>query len=286
MLINGFFDKSKYIIAQGERIFLDICEKGCGSGCIYCYAPNHKEKQKLLNKRKISAICKYVKSNYNFNKKIISLCPNTEPLKSKKSRKLILYIIKFFSDENSYIQISTKEKIPESYLKKIDDLVKSKVYINISIPTISGSDMLEPNAASVEQRFSNFAKQEKYKHINLCLYIKPFILKKQDYDLYIEYINRYHINTVFVGPTFNLDSDIPCISLYNKEKAKRMYSTQLEAMNEFTEVLRKNTKAKVFGSSVCGIYNDHYDSCSLELFNYGDKVCNDCKLQRSLCLYG
>lgn len=232
MRINGFFKESKYIIVQGERIFIDICERGCGSGCLYCYAPYHDDLQILLNKKQIDAICRYIKNNYNFDKKIISLCPNTEPLKSKESIELILYIIDFFADENCYIQISTKEIIPEYFLKKIHGLCKSKIYINISIPSINNADVLEPNAASVEERFNNFLMKEIYCNINFCLYIKPFIMKEQDRELYIKYIKHYQIDMVCVEPTFNNDSDVPCISLYNKHSAKKMYNTQVELVVE------------------------------------------------------
>lgn len=282
METNSFFKESEYIIVQEERIFIDICERGCGSGCLYCYAPYHNDPQKLLNKKQIDAICRYIKNNYNFDKKIISLCPNTEPLKSKESIELILYIIDFFSEKDCYIQISTKEIIPEYFLKKIHDLDKSKIYINISVPSISNSDVLEPNAASVEERFNNFAMKEIYYNIKFCLYIKPFVMKEQDREVYIKYIKHYHIDIVCVGPTFNNDSEVPCISLYNKDKAQKMYHTQVESMNEFIESLRSETNAKVFGSSICCIYNEYYNDCILELFNYSNQICKDCNLQRSI----
>ncbi len=282
MGINSIFNELKYIIVQEERIFIDICVRGCGSGCLYCYAPYHNEPQRLLNKKQIDAICRYVKNNYDCEKKIISLCPNTEPLKSKESIELILYIIDFFSDTDCYIQISTKEIIPEFFLKKIHHLSKSKIYINISVPSISNSDALEPNAASVEKRFNNFAMKELYYNIKFCLYIKPFVMKEWDRELYIDYIKYYQIDLVCVGPTFNNDSEVPCISLYDKDEAQKMYNTQVKSMNEFIELLRSTTNAKVFGSSICCIYNEYYNNCILELFNYSNQICKDCKLQRGI----
>lgn len=220
MNVYNFFQESKYIIVQDGRIFIDICEHGCGSGCIYCYAPYHNASQRLLNKEQIGLICKYIKDNYNCSKTIISLCPNTEPLKSKESVELILYIINFFADMDCYIQISTKEIIPKYFLEELHDLSKSKKYINISVPVIKNSKILEPNAASIEERFSNFMMKNIYSNIDFCLYIKPFIMREQEYDLYVEYIKRYQIDTVCVGPIFNNDSEVPCISLYDKEKAQ------------------------------------------------------------------
>lgn len=267
---------------QDGRIFIDICEHGCGSGCIYCYAPYHNESQRLLSKEHIGLICKYIKDNYNCSKKIISLCPNTEPLKSKESVELILYIINFFADMDCYIQISTKEIIPKYFLEEIHNLSKSKKYINISIPVLKNSKILEPNAASIEERFNNFMMKNTYSNIDFCLYIKPFIMKEQEQNLYVEYIKRYQIDTVCVSPTFNNDSKVPCISLYDKEKAQKMYDVQIDSMNKFIELLRSTTKAKVFGSSICCIYNEHYNECVLELFHYSKQICEDCNLQRGV----
>lgn len=279
-----FFEEKKYIIEKGRRIFIDICESGCGNGCLYCYAPYHNEPQKLLKKKQIDAICRYVRDNYCFDNKIISLCPNTEPLKSKKSIELIIYIIKFFSHENCYIQISTKELIPEYFLENIEKDSKSRIYINISVPTIKNSNLIEPNAALAEQRINNFLHKKIYDNINFCLYIKPFILQEQEQELYVDYINRYDIDTVCVGPTFNIDSEIPCISLYDQYKAQKMYSIQISSIDTFISLLRKKTKARVFSSSVCCIYSDYYNECVLKLFDYGEQLCRDCSLKRSLVL--
>ena len=284
MALNDNFEVLKYIIVQDERIFIDICERGCGSGCLYCYAPSHNDAQILLDRKQIKMICAYIKDNYNFDKKIISLCPNTEPLKSKESIELVLYIIDFFSNECCYIQISTKERIPEYFLKRINVLSNPKIYINISIPVICNSSVIEPGAASVKERFDNFAMKDIYHNIHFCLYIKPFIMKEQDRNLYLEYINHYQIDTVCIGATFDKDCEVPCISLYNKDKAQKIYDLQVESINEFIELLHNTTKAKVFGSSVCRIYNQYYDICVLELFRYSEQICKDCSLQRSVPL--
>lgn len=284
-IVNNLFEEKKYIIVQGERIFIDICEKGCGNGCLYCYAPYHDEPQRFLRKKQIDAICKYVRDNYRFENKIISLCPNTEPLKSKKSIELVLQIINFFANENCCIQISTKELIPEYFLESIQKTGKSRIYINVSIPSIKNCRIFEPKAISAEQRMNNFQYKRRFSDINFCLYIKPFILQKKEQELYIDYIKRYEIDTVCVGVKFNNDSEIPCVSLYNQDKAQKMYIEQGTAIDDFIKLLREKTNAKVFGSSVCCIYSDCYNNCVLELFNYSNWICQDCALKRSLCPY-
>ena len=120
----------KYIILQEDRIFIDICQRGCGNGCAYCYVETNNESQVLLDMIQIEQICEYIKNHVECRNRIISLCPNTEPLKTTESIRMILYIIKFFLPLGCYIQISTKERVPEYFLKELQEVDSSRIYIN------------------------------------------------------------------------------------------------------------------------------------------------------------
>ena len=269
----------KYIIVQKQRIFIDICEYGCGSSCAYCYVPTKSKSQRLLSFDQIQHICHFIGTNYNCHKRIISLCPNTEPLKTEESINLILYIVRFFISLGSYIQISTKEKIPKYFLKAVDSISQGRVYINISIPYLINSEILEPNAAPVNERFDNFIEIQKYRNLKACLYIKPFDSQSPDIQTqYINMINSYNIQTVCVGVKFEKTTPLPCQSLYNKPQAKKLFEQQYLEINNFIMKIRGSTSARVYGSSICCIHNDFLEKCTLSLFEYDNLVCRDCAL--------
>lgn len=283
---HGFL--MKYIILQNDRIFIDICKHGCGSGCAYCYVETNNEPQVLLDMAQIKQICDYIKKHVECSKRIISLCPNTEPLKSKECVQRILYIIKFFLPLGCYIQISTKECVPEYFLKELQGVDSSKIYINISVPFLSNVEEIEPGAALIEKRLNVFKHTDAYPLINLCLYIKPFANKSIREQLeYVKIINEHNIKNVCVGVEFTDNTtDRPCISLYNKMMAADLFMNQAAQINEFVTILRNNTNANIFGSSICCIYNGHYDKCDLQLFEHDQLICEDCVIWRQKNIEG
>lgn len=275
----------KYIVARGQRIFIDISAHGCGSGCAYCYVDEKEEEQQLLSMCDIQSICELVERKYGCASKIISLCPNTEPLKSADSIKLILLIIRFFISRGSYVQISTKEKIPDYFLEEINGLARGRIFINISVPYITNADALEPGAASVSERLCNFILIEKYKNLNSCLYIKPFSERAfAEEKAYIDAINKYRVNTVCVGVNFDTNEKNPCQSLHNENVARVLFEKQGAELDRFVNVLRAHTKAKIFGSSVCCICSSLKQPCLLSLFNYDNVICEDCTCRERLPL--
>lgn len=271
--------ESKYIFVKPDRIFIDICKSGCGSGCSYCYAPKHNESQVLLDINEIMLICKYIKERYDCKKRIISLCPNTEPLKSKSSMKLVLYIVRYFSNLGGIVQISTKEKIPITLLENINSIENACVYFNISVPTITSAGTIEPFASPVKDRFSNFDFIGKYEKITFCLYIKPFFARKKDYEMYVKIINDYRIQNICVGPLFLNNEEVPCTSLYTKKTVEKIYDEQLHNILLFSKLVRDRTEAKVYNSSICCIYNKYFKQCVLELFYCDASLCKDCILK-------
>ena len=153
-----------------------------------------------------------------------------------------------------------------------------KIYINISIPVITHSDVIEPNAAKCSDRFDNFKFINNYSDINFCLYIKPLIQNQQDQETYVKNINFYNISKVIIGPTFDRSAETPCISLYDEKNANKILQTQSAYMAGFIDLLRSKTKAQVYGSSVCVIYNDFKDHCVLRLSQFIKSTCEDCSL--------
>lgn len=272
------FFPERHIIIEKNRIFIDICNSGCGSGCTYCYVPSKNEPQSLLDIDQIEQLCIYIKMHIECSKKIISLCPNTEPLKTNECIQRILYIIKFFLPLGCFVQISTKELVPEYFLNELQKIDERKIYFNVSIPFLSNVEKIEPSAALVEERLNLFKQAYAHPLLNLCLYIKPFIKKNKIEQMqYVKLINKYKIKNVCVGVAFTRDStELPCLSLYRNTTASDLFVEQSPQINEFVALLRNKTKANIFGSSVCSIYNDHYNTCDLQLSKYDVSLCSDC----------
>lgn len=278
-----YTDIKKYVIKCNQRFFINICDRGCGNGCVYCYVDSKNEEQELLSLSQIQRICEYIDAEYGSTPKIISLCPNTEPLKSPESIKLILYVIRFFIHRGSYIQISTKERIPKPFLDEINRYAEEKIFINISLPYIVNVGVIEPGAAPIEERLQNFLEIKKYPNLNACLYIKPFNADSyKSAQLFINIIEKYGIDTVCVGVEFQKGADVPCRSLYDERTAKALFEEQTESLNDFVKELRQNTGAKIFGSSVCCIYQHFNKKCLLNIPQYDSTLCDDCACYASM----
>lgn len=267
----------EYIITQPNRFFIDISSKGCGNDCAYCYVETKADPQQLLTLQQIQRICEMVSSECTNHYNIISLCPNTEPLKSPDSAMLTLFIAKYFASRNCFIQISTKELIPSFFLDELNSFANGRVFINISVPHIANANTFEPNAPAVEQRMNNFKLINKYSNICSCLYIKPFSNRvAENIEDYINAINSLGIETVCVGVSFTRKGRMPCQSLHNRDIAQELYEEQRTDIDSFVTLLRANTKAKVFSSSVCCICNKNRLKCLLNLHEFDPIICADC----------
>ena len=271
------FNVTDYFTILDGRIFFDISYSGCGSNCSYCYVDTKNDKQHLLSFERIRYICDYIEDNFHPRKYIISLCPNTEPLKSDKSASFILYIARYFLERDNFIQISTKEKIDTSFLDKINSISDGRVYIHISIPFLDNTEKIEPFAAPVNCRLENFILGKKYNSVHFVLYIKPYSQKTNENMLrYVQVINKYDIQNVCVGVRFEAMNQMPCISLYDPLLANRMMSNQKDHIVKFIDYLREFSSAKVYCSSTCIINCDSKNDCSFKLFNYSSSLCADC----------
>lgn len=95
---------SEYLQLYNKRFF-DIASNGCGSNCAYCFTKNPEREQTLLPDKIIYELCDKVKRIKGCADSIISLCPNTEPIKATASRKLVIEAIRQLSPHVKVIQI-------------------------------------------------------------------------------------------------------------------------------------------------------------------------------------
>lgn len=252
-------DNIKYV---DNRFFVDIATSGCGSGCIYCYIKGSNEKQILMDECKFKESLQSIKNSSYFVKgkqgSIISLCPNTEPFKSKESSQIIKYVLESLLPLGNPIQISTKELIPIEILEfaQKNCIHEKQVYINISTSCISKANIIEPNASPIEVRFNNFEIIKNYNKLTSCIYIKPFTQNTwNDLDKYIELINIYMPDVACIGIDFKKNTILeePCDLLYHSKDIvdKAFHSDIKSKIISFREKIKDKTLIPVFHSSTC-----------------------------------
>jgi DNA repair photolyase len=249
------------IIKAKGRYFIDVTIDGCGSGCSYCYIKNPKKEQKLMERNLFNESIDQLVHDRDFEVgkrgSIISLCPNTEPFKSKNSTISITDVLRKFLPLGNPIQISTKEVIPVEFLQFTQNNVQyeKQVFFNISVPCITNANKIEPNAAKIENRLKNFVVIKKFDRLSSCLYIKPFLhYSYNDIDHYLEIITNYEVEYVCVGlylkkKSWNISY---CDLLYqNNDMIKKIIDlTTIDKLNKFKVEILKRTNAMVFHTSI------------------------------------
>jgi DNA repair photolyase len=268
-----------FVQKENGRIFVDIALQGCGSGCSYCYIPSPSKSQQLIELSELKDVTEYIEGILNPGD-IISFCPNTEPLKTEKSRDYIYYIIKHFAKDDVVFQIATKESIPESFLRRINELSTIvPITVSVSIPLLE-TNLHEPKAAQLQERLDDFRRISKFDNLRSCFYIKPFFsLSMLEKDRFCELINEYAPDDVCVGLEFEKDSVRPCATLHHPVEAGRLLQKADDnKIYEFARYLRDNTEKKVFHSSVCIVANRNNAKCLLDIKNKDNIFCADCCL--------
>lgn len=270
-----------FVFYGKNRVFIDIAKNGCGSACDYCYVPTSRIKQTLLSESEIHIICKSVYDDESYSSNlIISLCPNTEPLKSEASSKLSFQIAKYFLPLGNPLQIATKEAISCEYLHELNELCvqNNQLIINISLPTIKTSRM-EPFACNLKDRLSNIKKIKIYPNLSSCLYIKPFLhqtfLEKEAYK---KIINQIEPDSVCVGVHFGQKIQSNRILSVNQEEIENtLYGSQnTTELFQFADYIANQTNKDIYFSSVCIIANMYSFICFNNLNKYDERLCRDC----------
>lgn len=242
--------------------------------------------QELLSLDLIDKLCQDIKQFDNCSELIISLCPNTEPMKSAQSRSLIYHIIKELCSRVKFIQISTKEYIPKEFLCELNELTaeKDKIRISISLPYVSDTDKIEPGAASIEKRLENFSNIKQFPAIVSILYLRPFNQQMiTDKNKYVDFILKYTPDEICLGAEFvpKVETEQLCTFMYDNNLAPSIFkSADINDIFSFAEYIRKETGYPIFFSSICNIANHSDYGCILELYKHDKRYCSDCILPK------
>lgn len=279
-------DNIKYV---DNRFFIDIATSGCGSGCTYCYIEDSNKKQVLIDAFSFKASLNSIKNSPYFiagkQGSIISLCPNTEPFKSKESSHIIKYVLENFLPLGNPIQISTKELIPIEILEFAQEncVHEKQVYLNISTSCISNGSIIEPYASPIEIRFNNFKIIKNYNKLISCIYIKPFTQNTwNDLDKYIELINLYNPTVACIGIDFKKNTILmePCDLLYHsKDIVDKAFDSDIKLkINYFRKRIEAETPVPVFHSSTCIISKYCNIATNSNIKTVAPELCIQCNM--------
>lgn len=273
----------QFITVSGDRIFLDIASSGCGNGCLYCYVNSRNDSQILIDNEMIDQICEFlIDLNQNRDYKVISFCPNTEPLKNSRSIEIVCEIINRLARFNYIFQISTKEILDHHTLIILNRLCqfKKQIFLNISIPVVTSSSRLEPFCQSAKARFLNIDLIAQYPNLSSCIYIKPFLNETiEDKEYYIDAIKNHHPNYLVVGFEFkNHNIKMPCTILHHSETASSIFNFDLNSMHCFVSELKEVFLGKINYSSICNIYQGFNLKCEISLNQFYKPCCFECEV--------
>lgn len=190
----------EFVYGSRDRIFVNT-DKGCKARCSYCYL-RHLMGQDKTNSISIQEAIKSVESNPLFEKgesgTILSIGCYSECLDEANVLKT-KELIEYFMTYGNYIQLATKQEVPQSIIDTIIHHRKfeHQVSIYISMPTMSAIEQLEEGTASLNIRLRNIERCI-MNNIPVVLYIKPFIenITDKDTDMFLNIIKKNSIPVV------------------------------------------------------------------------------------------
>lgn len=193
----------KFVYGDKDRIFINT-DIGCRAKCSYCYLP-HLMYQNEINSISAREAIMYVENTASFKSgeegTILSIGCYSECLDEVnvlKTKEIIEHFIQF----GNYIQLATKQEVPQML---IDTIIKHRkfehqVSIYISMPTMSAIAQLEEGTASVNTRLENIERCISSK-VPVVLYIKPFIegITDKDTDLFLNILEERSVPVILGG---------------------------------------------------------------------------------------
>jgi radical SAM domain protein len=246
----------EFVYGSKDRIFVNT-DIGCKAKCSYCYLPH------LVNQDNIRAISAqeaiiFVKNNPLFEKgeegTILSIGCYSECLDKGNVLKTN-ELIKHFISYGNYIQLATKQEIPQIIIDTILQHRKfeHQVSIYVSMPTMSAIKQLEEGTASVDTRLRNI-KRCVISSIPVVLYIKPFIegITDKDTDAFLKILRESNI-PVIIGDFLSTSSSERIADVGEKKLYERPESI---AYKEFIDCFSEKRRYYKHSTEIIEYYRD------------------------------
>ncbi|MBD9490504.1 hypothetical protein [Ensifer sp. ENS11] len=239
----------------GDRVFINITKRGCGSGCSYCYIDSPAGPQVFIDDLALSGSAEALLQSPFFrpgrNGTIVSLCPDSEPFKDKRSTEKIICVLRAVLSLGNPVQIPTKERAPEAVLEVISTYAyPNQVVLFTSFSSLGKASKIEPHAAPVAERIRNFASARNH-GVFACMYLKPFLpATLKDLDYVLEILEKERPDAVCVGMLYTTTQQKD--PAYTHPVHGSLTARPLDAdFNKFVAALKKQGLVPLFHSSVC-----------------------------------
>ncbi len=248
--------------------------RGCGFGCLYCYA---RENKNIKNKG-FKNIGVKINSPQILKQELKSKTPKRVLLGSttecfqyqEKKYKITEKILNILNENNISYTILTKSHLIEDYLHLIEKNKNNKIYFTLNFPSNRIIKIFEPNSSNTEKRLKAINEIIK-KKITLRIHAGPFmpyisnldeiikILPKKIKELDIEMYHKKQGNftEILKKIEFYLGRD-------TKEKLESVYKNK-GTYSEFIEKLEGKIKAldnlkKIKTFLIVPDFNEFYNS--------------------------
>lgn len=246
----------KFVYGGKDRIFVNT-DIGCKAKCSYCYLP-HLIYQDEINSISAQEAIIFVENTTLFKSgeegTILSIGCYSECLDEAnvlKTKEIIEHFIPF----GNYIQLATKQEVPQMI---IDAIIKHRkfehqVSIYISMPTMSAIAQLEEGTASVNTRLGNIERCIS-SNVPVVLYIKPFIggITDEDTDLFLNIIKEKSI-PVIIGGFLSTSNSFQMADVGEEKLFERSES---DAYKQFISRFRKECQYYKHSTELVEYYRD------------------------------
>jgi len=153
--------------------------RGCGFGCLYCYAQKNKNirKQKIKNSLgvKINAPSVLEKELKNIRPRKILLGSTVECFQEiEKKYRITKKILDILLKKQIPCLILTKSSLIKEYLEIISQNKENEIYFTLNLASQKIINILEPGSSSLNSRLDTI-KEIKTKKIKLRIHMGPFI---------------------------------------------------------------------------------------------------------------
>lgn len=241
---------------SSDRVFVNITTSGCGSGCSYCYIINPTGKQVFVDMGALTGSGDALRAHPDFRPgprgTIISLCPDSDPFKVPEATMRTEEVLRSVLPLGNPVQIPTKEKMPLSTLRLIrDNAAHNQVVMFTSFSSLAKASKIEPNAASVEDRVSNFRACREH-GVFSGMYLKPFLPSTlNDLDQVISILKESPPDSICVGILYST-TDKADSTAYGHPVHSNLTAGAIDTKFErFVEGIKANSSVPLFHSSVC-----------------------------------
>ncbi|MCU7373830.1 hypothetical protein PEC18_24110 [Paucibacter sp. O1-1] len=185
------------------------------------------------------------------NGNVVVIASETDAFASERSIAFTEIVLKQILPLGNPVQIATKFSVPKTSIQMLSQGAthREQVVVYVSISSVIRWRDLEPGAASVETRFSNFSMLRE-RGVLSCLLVKPVLFfGRADIDALLHLLEKQEPDFICLGATYRKRQ-----GRYGHPTEPGYFSNGIsEQATKLAEELRSRTGIKVFHNASCVI---------------------------------